>query len=149
MYEIPKIQVPVVLNLINDESIAGKMFVTEDLVSAAGNPEIEEFLNADPDHFFSFESDRGAYRLINKAHVLSIETQQTDDEIKEKTVLAPKTMVIHFRNGFTLYGHAYPILAEESRVSDIMNQDGNFLAIYREGKKFVINRAQIVYLNAN
>ena len=45
MYEIPKQQVPVVLYLANGETIRGKVFVAEELVSPAGNPDIDEFLN--------------------------------------------------------------------------------------------------------
>lgn len=149
MYEIPKIQVPVVLNLVNDEHIPGKMFITEDLVSPAGNPEVEDFLNDDPDYFFSFESDAGAYRLINKAQVVSIETEQDDTEIREQTPLEPRALVVHFTNDTTMYGVVFPTLAEESRVSDILNQEVDFMTIYRQGKKIVINRNQIVYANAN
>jgi|TARA_B100001964_G_scaffold59256_1_gene67197 hypothetical protein len=36
MYEIPKINVPVELLLMDSESVEGNMFVTEDLVSAEG-----------------------------------------------------------------------------------------------------------------
>lgn len=149
MYEIPKIQVPVVLNLVNDEHIPGKMFITEDLVSPAGNPEVEDFLNDDPDYFFSFESDAGAYRLINKTQIVSIETEQDDTEIREQTPLEPRALVVHFTNDTTVYGVVFPTLAEESRVSDILNQEADFITIYRQGKKIVINRNQIVYANAN
>lgn len=74
MYEIPKISVPVEVLLIDNETISGHMFVTEDLVSASGNPLIEEFLNEDDDRFFPFESTAGAYRLINKMQVVYIRT---------------------------------------------------------------------------
>jgi len=149
MYEIPKIQVPVVLHLINEESIPGKVFVTEDLVSPAGNPEVEDYLNEDPDPFFSFQSDAGAYRLVNKAQLVYIETEQDDAEIRAQTPLEPKTIVVHFENATTLYGVIYPTLAEESRVSDILNAEGNFTTLYRQGKKLIINLDKVVYVNAN
>ena len=149
MYEIPKIQVPIVLHLVNDESIPGKMFVTEDLVSPGGNPEVEDFLNEDPDLFFSFESDAGAYRLINKAQVAYIETGQDDTEVRESTPLEPRPIVVHFSNHSTIYGVVFPTLAEESRVSDILNQTDNFITVYRQGRKLVMNRAQVIYVNAN
>ncbi|HKI75327.1 MAG TPA: hypothetical protein VJ998_11805 [Pseudomonadales bacterium] len=149
MYEIPKLQVPIVLSLINDESIPGMMFITQDLVSPAGNPEIAEFLNREPDDFFSFESDAGAYRLINRRQVVYIETERDDVEIREQTPLAPRSLVLHFANDTSIYGVVFPTLAEETRVSDILNQDGQFFAIYRQGKQIIVNRHQIVYANAN
>jgi hypothetical protein len=149
MYEIPKIQVQVVLSLFNDESIPGKMFVTEDLLSPSGEAEIEQFLNRDPDTFFSFESDAGAYRLINKAQVVYIEIRQNDAEVRSQTMLEPKSLVVHFANDTTIYGLVYPTLAEESRVSDILNDQENFITIYRQGRKILINKKLIVYANAN
>lgn len=149
MYEIPKLQVPIVLSLINDEHIPGKMFITEDLMSPAGNPEVEDFLNDDPDYFFSFESDAGAYRLINKAQVVHIETNQDDSEIRSQTPLEPKPLVVHFANDTTIYGVVFPTLAEEQRVSDILNQEHDFITIYRQGRKVIINRNLVVYVNAN
>ncbi len=149
MYEIPKIQVPVVLSLINEETIPGMMFITEDLVSASGSPDVSMFLNDDPDHFFSFQSDAGAYRLINKRQVVYIETQQDDEEIRTQTLLEPRSLVLHFINETTVYGLIYPMLAEESRVSDLLNDRYSYISIYRQGKKIIVNRDQIVYVNAN
>ena len=60
MFEIPKILVQAEVHLFNQETINGRMFVTEDLVTAAGNPSIEDYLNHDSDLFFPFESDNGA-----------------------------------------------------------------------------------------
>ena len=148
MYEIPKIHVPIVLSLVNDESIAGKIFITEDIVSPAGNPDVEEYLNNDSNHFFSFESDSGAYRLINKAQVVYIETHQDDLEVKTQTPIEPRSLVVHFANDTTLDGVVYPTLTEESRVSDILNHTNDFITLYSQGKKIVINRSLIVYANA-
>lgn len=102
MYEIPKISVPVEVLLIDNETISGHMFVTEDLVSAAGNPLIEEFLNEEDDRFFPFESNAGAYRLINKMQVVYIRTEQSDDEIREQTPIKPRNLVAHFTNDRTI-----------------------------------------------
>ncbi len=149
MYEIPKIQVPVILHLINEESIPGGIFVTEDLLSPAGNPEIEDYLNEDEDRFFSFQSEGGAYRLINKNHLLYVETQQTDEEIKSQTPLEPRALVVHFTNATTLFGIVYPTLAEEARVSDVLNSEGHFFTIYRQETKLIVNSDKVVYVNAN
>ncbi len=149
MYEIPKIPVAVVLNLANDESIPGTLWVTEDLISAGGNPLVEDFLNDDDEMFFSFESDAGAFRLINKEHITYVETDQNDDEVKSQTPYPPHSMVAHFSNDQILYGVVYPTLAEETRVSDVMNQKDHFLVLYRQGKKIVFNRHMVVYANAN
>ncbi len=149
MYEIPKIAVSVVLHLTNDESIPGTIWVTEDLVSAMGNPLVEELLNQDDDVFFSFQSDAGAFRLINKNYITFIETDQTDAEVKSKTPHAPHSMVAHFTNDQTLYGVVYPTLAEETRVSDLLNQREQFQVLYRQENKIVFNRHAIVYANAN
>lgn len=56
MYEIPKIEVPVEILLMNAESIEGNLFVTEDLLSAGGNRQLEELLNDSPEVFFPFLS---------------------------------------------------------------------------------------------
>lgn len=149
MYEIPKINVPVELVLTNDDSIEGNMFITEDLLSAAGNPMIEEFLNDDPDQFFPFESKAGAYRLINKYQLIMVRSQQDDAEVKTQTPLPPRNLVLHLTNKRTVYGVIYPTLAEESRVSDLINEDEHFIVIYQNGQKLIVNRDQVVYVNAN
>ncbi len=149
MYEIPKISVPVEILLINNETITGNMFVTEDLLSAEGNPLIEELLNQDEDRFFPFESTAGAYRLINKHQVIHIRTEQSDTEMRERTPIKPRNLVAHFTNDRTIYGLVYPTMAEESRVSDIINEDVDFIAIYQNAQKVIVNRNHIIYVNAN
>ena len=149
MYEIPKISVPVEILLINNETIKGNMFVTEDLLSAEGNPLIEELLNQDEDRFFPFESTAGAYRLINKHQVIHIRTEQSDTEMRERTPIKPRNLVAHFTNDRTIYGLVYPTMAEESRVSDIINEDVDFIAIYQNAQKVIVNRNHIIYVNAN
>lgn len=149
MYEIPKIGVQVEILLVDSESITGKMFVTEDLVSAGGNPMLEELLNEDDDQFFPFESDAGAYRLINKRQVAYIRTDQSDAEVREQTPIKPKNLVAHFTNERTVYGLVYPTQAEESRVSDIINQHEAFISVYQNGQKIIVNRSHIIYVNAN
>ena len=149
MYEIPKISVQVEILLADSESISGKMFVTEDLVSAGGNPLVEDFLNEDDDIFFPFQTDGGAYRLINKKQVACIRTDQNDTEIREQTPIAPRNLVAHFTNDRTVYGLVYPTLAEESRVSDLINVDEDFIVIYQNGQKIIVNRHHVIYVNAN
>jgi len=149
MYEIPKITVPVEIQLMNGDNLEGRIFVGEDLISDAGNALIEDFLNDDPHHFFPFESNAGAYRLINKDHLIMIRTEQDDQEVKQQTSLPAKNLVVHFTSDMTVYGVVYPVLAEESRVSDIINQENAFIAVYQNGQKLIINRNHIIYVNAN
>lgn len=146
MYEIPKIHVPVVLSLQNKESIPGKMFITEDLVSPGGNPNLEEFLNSESLQFFSFTETSGAYRLVNKKLVVRIDTQQDDSEVRRQTPLEPRSLVVHFSNESILRGQVYPTLAEESRVSDVLNNPSDFIAVFSGGKKVIVNRRLIVYI---
>ncbi|MFT7246997.1 MAG: hypothetical protein ACI82A_004379 [Candidatus Azotimanducaceae bacterium] len=149
MYEIPKIAVSIVLNLDNDESIPGTIWLTEDLVSAMGNPLVEEVLNNDDDMFISFQSEAGAFRIINKHHITYIQTEQTNEEAASQTPHEPHSMVVHFNNEQILYGLVYPTQAEETRVSDLLNQREQFQVLYRQDKKIIFNRACIVYANAN
>ena len=149
MYEIPKIATPVVINLVNDETISGFIWVTENFISPTGEARVEELLNQDEDRFFSFESDAGAFRLINKRHVTFIETETDDTEIISRSTISPTTMVAHFVNEQTLFGMIYPSLPEESRVSDFLNLQEDFLVVYRQQKKIILNRNLIVYANAN
>ncbi len=58
-------------------------------------------------------------------------------------------MVAHFVNEQTLFGMIYPSLPEESRVSDFLNLKSDFLVVYRQQKKIILNRNLIVYANAN
>ena len=149
MYEIPKIAVSLVLHLSNDESIPGIVWLTEDLISSTGNALIEDFLNQSQDNFFSFESDAGAFRLINRDHITYVETDQSDAEVTSQTPHAPSSMVAHFVNAQTLYGVVYPTLAEETRVSDFLNQNDDFLVLYRQQQKIIFNRNLVIYANAN
>ncbi|MDA0272537.1 MAG: hypothetical protein O3C68_04725 [Proteobacteria bacterium] len=102
MYEIPKISVPVEVLLVNNETITGNVFITEDLLSAQGNPLIEELLNEDDDRFFPFESMAGAYRLLNKHQVVYLRTQQSDMEVRAQTPIKPRNLVAHFTNDRTI-----------------------------------------------
>ena len=149
MYEIPKIATPVVINLVNDETISGFIWLTENFISSTGEARIEALLNQDEDRFFSFQSDAGAFRLINKQHVTFIETETDDTEIISRSTISPTTMVAHFVNEQTLFGMIYPSLPEESRVSDFLNLKSDFLVAYRQQKKIILNRNLIVYANAN
>lgn len=149
MYEIPKISVPVEVLLVNNETIAGNVFVTENLLSAQGNPLIEELLNEEDDRFFPFESTAGAYRLLNKHQVIYLRTEQSDVEVREQTPIKPRNLVAHFTNERTIYGLVYPTMAEESRVSDIINDDVDFIVIYQNAQKVIVNRNHIIYVNAN
>lgn len=142
MCEIPKIATPVVINLVNDETISGFIWLTENFISSTGEARNEALLNQDEDRFFLFQSDAGAFRLINKQHVTFIETETDDTEIISRSTISPTTMVAHFVNEQTLFGMIYPSLPEESRVSD-------FLVVYRQQKKIILNRNLIVYANAN
>tara|TARA_B110000881_G_scaffold214444_1_gene226849 strand:- start:5843 stop:6292 length:450 start_codon:yes stop_codon:yes gene_type:complete len=149
MYEIPKIATPVVINLVNDETISGFIWLTENFISSTREARIEALLNQDEDRFFSFQSDAGAFRLINKQHVTFIETETDDTEIISLSTISPTTMVAHFVNEQTLFGMIYPSLPEESRVSDFLNLKSDFLVVYRQQKKIILNRNLIVYANAN
>jgi hypothetical protein len=149
MYEIPKISVPVEVLLVNNETITGNVFITEDLLSAQGNPLSEELLNEDDDRFFPFESTAGAYRLLNKHQVVYLRTQQSDVEVRAQTPIKPRNLVAHFTNDRTIYGLVYPTMAEESRVSDIINEDVDFIVIYQNAQKVIVNRNHIIYVNAN
>jgi len=149
MYEIPKISVPVEVLLVNNETITGNVFITEDLLSAQGNPLIEELLNEDDDRFFPFESTAGAYRLLNKHQVVYLRTEQSDVEVRAQTPIKPRNLVAHFTNDRTIYGLVYPTMAEESRVSDIINEDVDFIVIYQNAQKVIVNRNHIIYVNAN
>lgn len=149
MYEIPKQQVPVVLYLANGETIRGKVFIAEDLVSPGGNPEIDEFLNHHAPAFIPFQSEAGAWRLVNLRQVMYLETTQDDEEIRAKSTLGPRALVLYFDNEVILYGTVYPTREEAARVSDILNEPDEFLTIYRQGQKIVVNRSQVIYANAN
>ena len=149
MYEIPKQQVPVVLYLANGETIRGKVFVAEELVSPAGNPDIDEFLNRHAPRFIPFQSEAGAWRLVNRGQVMYIETTQDDEEVRARTTLGPRALVLYFAHEVILYGTVYPTREEAARVSDILNESDNFLTIYRQGQKIIVNRSQVIYANAN
>ncbi|MGV0035567.1 MAG: hypothetical protein ACNYPE_11625 [Candidatus Azotimanducaceae bacterium WSBS_2022_MAG_OTU7] len=40
-------------------------------------------------------------------------------------------------------------MAEESRVSDILNEDVDFIAIHQNTQKIIVNKNPIIYGNAN
>ena len=41
----------------------------------------------------------------------------------------------------------YPTLVEESRVSDIINQEDDYLVVYEDSRKRIINRNHVVYVD--
>lgn len=149
MFEVPTITVAVTLILTNDERIPGTFFVTNDRISAGGNPAIEDVLNDQRDLFVSFESDVGAFRLINKRHIIFIETQQNDQEIRSLTPHQPQSLILHFAHDHTLFGVIYPTEQAYTRASDLLNDPSQFLTLYRQGTKFIFNRDMIIYANAS
>ena len=78
-----------------------------------------------------------------------IRTEQDDTEVKQQTSLPARNLIVYFTNERTVYGVVYPVLAEESRVSDIINQEDPFIVVYQNGQKLIINRDHIIYVNAN
>jgi hypothetical protein len=76
-------------------------------------------------------------------------TEDLDEEVRSHAPHPPHSFVVHFNNQQTLYGVVFPTLAEETRVSDLLNQKEQFHVLYRQEKKIVFNRASIVYANAN
>ena len=148
MYEIPKIATPVVTKLVNDETISGFIWLTENYISSTREARIKTLLNQYENRFFSCESDAGPFRLINKQHITFIETETDDTEIISRSTISPTTLVAHFVNKQTLFGMIYLSIPEESRMSDFLNLKSNFLIAYRQQKNN-FNRNLIVYANAN
>lgn len=144
MYEIPKIRVSVEITLSSGESLNGALFITEDLVTANGEPSIDEFLNQDGDPFFPFEGSDGSYRLLNRPQLCTIKSSQDASDIQSRTLLEPKALEVYFSNGQNLNGVVYPTLAEETRVSDILNGRYTFITMFHGGRKVFLNRDHIV-----
>ncbi len=146
MYEIPKIRVPVDTTLSSGESLNGALFVTEDLVTESGDANIDEFLNQEGDPFVPFECSDGTYRLLNKPQLSFIGCSQDDSSVDKQSQLGPKALEVYFSNGQNLHGVVYPTLAEEARVSDVLNGRYTFVTMYHGGRKVFLNRDHIVYV---
>jgi predicted RNA-binding protein (virulence factor B family) len=149
MFEVPTIAVPVEVSLTNGEEIPGTIYITADLMTAAGNLAVEDLLNNKRENFVSFQSDAGGFRLLNKQHIVFIETNQTDEEARSQTPHEPRSLILHFVSDYTLFGMIYPTQREQLRVSDLLNSPRQFLVLYRQGHKFIFNRELIIYANAN
>tara|TARA_E500000331_G_scaffold352715_1_gene401881 strand:- start:2123 stop:2365 length:243 start_codon:yes stop_codon:yes gene_type:complete len=80
---------------------------------------------------------------------VQIKCEQDDSETKKQTPLPPRNLVVHFTNERSVFGIVYPALAEETRVSDIINEDDQFLVLYQNSQKLIINRHHVIYVNAN
>ena len=136
MYEIPKIATPVVINLVNDETISGFIWLTENFISSTGDAVLRPYsIRMKIDFFHSKAMQARSDSLTSNMLRLS----------KQK----PTTMVAHFVNEQTPFGMIYPSLPEESRVSDFLNLKSDFLVVCRQQKKIILNRNLIVYANAN
>ena len=96
---------------------------------------IEDLLNDDTNLFFPFASKAVACRLINKRQIAFINTEQIYTAVKEQTPIEPRGLVAHFTDERAVYGMVHPTLTEETRVSDLINQQHNFIAIFQEGRK--------------
>lgn len=144
MYEIPKIRVSVEITLSSGESLDGTLFITEDLVTANGEPSIDDFLNQGGDPFFPFEGGDGSYRLLNRPQLCYIRSWQDDSDIHSRALLEPKALEVYFSNGQNLNGVVYPTLPEETRVSDILNGRYTFITMFHDGRKVFLNRDHIV-----
>ena len=149
MYEIPKIRVSVEVTLSSGESLSGTLFITEDLVTASGDPSIDDFLNQDGDPFFPFEGGDGNYRLLNRAQISFVRSWQDEATAQSQTLLEPQELEAYFTNGQNLKGIVYPTLAEETRVSDILNGPFTFITMYLGGRKVFVNRDHVVSVKSN
>lgn len=149
LYEIPKLNIPVEISLINGEVLRGKVFIYQDLDEPGGKPTLEKLLSKEPEKFIPFQSTAGNYRLINKNQIIFVRTFEDNSDIRNRTPLSPQSLVVYFVNEQSMFGALYPTQAEESRVSDIMNNGDQFIAIYHDEQKIIINCDQIIYISSN
>ena len=142
-YQIPKLQIEVKLALTEGPVEPGIVFLTE---SYRGEATLESFLNHEEEQFFPFRKEEGQVRLINKKSVVYLVSDEKEPEQKE--LLSPPIEIeVFFAHEQSVKGKIYSSLPQDTlRVSDFINQNDSFLAVFTEEGKFILNKDRILYV---
>ncbi len=142
-YQIPKLKIDVKLALLDEEIESGCVFLTE---TYRGEATLESFLNHEGERFFPFRQEEGQVRLINKNNVVYLETDETEP-VEKELLSSPIGIEVVINQNMRVKGLIYSNLpADTLRVSDYINQDDRFLAIYAESGKYIVNMDRVLYV---
>ena len=145
-YKVPKLEIEVVVDLLGGGLVKGSIFLNESLITYMGDPSLDDLLNGE-EPFFPFRHKDGQVSLINKHNVIYLKTWEQD---ALELVIPTKHLEVEifFVNGESIAGTIHSDLPEDALwVSDFLNQEMHFLAIYRDDQKIIMNKDHILYIN--
>lgn len=146
MYQIKKVAIEVELVVNQGDPMKGAIFVTEEISSFVHVPRLEDFLNREH-RFIPFRHEDGHFSLFNKDRIHYLRSAEDDHKFfEEELLLEPITVEIHFNDRSIEEGVIYPNMpVDQRRASDYFNQDAQFIPMYQDGKKLIVNTTQILY----
>ena len=146
MYQIKKVAIEVELFVGKGETLKGAIFVTEEISSFVHIPRLEDFLNREQS-FIPFRHEDGHYSLFNKDRIYYLRSSEDDHKFfEEDLLLEPISVEVNFHESVTEKGVVYPNMpVDQRRASDYFNQEHQFVPLYQDGKKLIVNTTQIPY----
>lgn len=147
-YEVPKLSVQIALVLSDGSEITGDVFLAENQLSYTGHPRLEDFLNNVHEPFFPCHTNDDRVLLIHKHRLVYLRSSERDSDVLEnRLMLEPRKVLARLNNGHELSGVIYSSLPKEhSRVSDFFNQRDEFLPLYQEQDKIILNKSMVVWV---
>ena len=145
-YKVPKLEVEVEMALQSGGLLRGVIFLNESMIDYMGTPSLDDLLNSE-EAFFPFRHRDGQVSLISKHKLVYLRTWEQD---ALELIISTKHLEVEvfFVNGDSIRGTIHSDLPEDAlRVSDFVNQEMHFLAMYREDQKIIMNKDQILYIN--
>lgn len=146
MYQIKKIAIDVELVANQTAPIKGSIFVTEEISSFVHIPRLEDFLNREH-RFIPFRHEDGHFSLFNKDRIYFLRSSEDDHKFfEEDLLLEPIGVEVNFSESHQEEGVIYPNMpVDQRRASDYFNQEAQFVPMYKDGKKLIVNTSQILY----
>jgi hypothetical protein len=146
MYQIKKVAIEVELFVGEGSPLKGAIFVTEEISSFVHIPRLEDFLNREH-RFIPFRHEDGHFSLFNKDRIFYLRSSENDHKFfEEDLLLEPINVAVHFSESTHEEGVVYPNMpVDQRRASDYFNQDSQFVPMYQDGRKLIVNSSQILY----
>jgi hypothetical protein len=140
--EIPRLKKHVLVALEDGTRIHADIYIDYPRSGAPQTEALSNFLNHGKDAFFPAHVNSKQFFLINKKQILYI--QETSKSEKGATNTEFKSVLFFFSNSTLKTDIHLHLAVGQQRLSDALNQAGDFLLYYQYDCLTFINKGQVV-----
>ncbi len=147
----PLIRVPASVRLRGHVNREVHLFLRENSMFRLG-PGLPRDVFADERDFLPIRDPEWGLILVRRAALLLIEVSETEDpdraaELQEEQGHRGEDVAVYLDDGTLLQGRTDPVNPERyARVQDLLNAEGSFLRLRREGRVQLVNKDCIVWV---